>query len=113
MGAVLCYYLNITPNIQELVFLCHSSKRSIIHLIKMLPFAAVCGNHFVMKIGSPIILDGNLTFSPYNEALPISARCWLSVLLLLRPALPTLALSAQAAGALYCLCPANELTRRT
>ena len=33
----------------------------------MLPFAAVCGNHFVMKIGSPIILDGNLTFSPYNE----------------------------------------------
>ena len=67
MGAVLCYYLNITPNIQEPVFLCHSSKRGIIHLIKMLPFAAVCGNHFVMKIGSPIILDGNLTFSPYDE----------------------------------------------
>jgi len=39
MGAVLCYYLNITPNIQELVFLCHSKKRSIIHLIEMLQFA--------------------------------------------------------------------------
>ena len=33
----------------------------------MLQFAVVCGNHFVMKIENPIILDGNLTFSPYDE----------------------------------------------
>ena len=67
MGTVLCYYLNITPNIQELVSLCHANKRSIIHLIEMLQFAVVCGNHFVMKIGSPIMLDGNLTFFLYDE----------------------------------------------
>ena len=49
MGAVLCYYLNITPNIQELVSLCHSNKRSIICLVGIF---CVCSRvYFVVEIG--------------------------------------------------------------
>ena len=56
MGAALCYYLNITPNMQELVSLYHPNKRSIIHLRACLtslstpaggPFAAILREIFL------------------------------------------------------------------
>ena len=50
MSAVLCCYLNIPPNKQELISLCHANKGSIICLVKMLRvWCCVYDNHFVLK----------------------------------------------------------------